>query len=86
MFSGNIIFVDCADYNTSRDVEPTAGIFGDNYYMQMIEYIRKYKGAEGRVYVGDDQTININGDFTQWDAQSVTAKYQDYKNKRQASF
>lgn len=78
--SGQIIFVDCADYNTSRDVEPTAGIFGDNYYMQMVEYIRKYKGAEGRVYVGDDQTIDINGSFAQWDAQSVTAKYRDYKN------
>lgn len=75
-----ISFVDCADYNNSRDVEPTAGVFGDNYYMQMIEYIRKYKGIESRVYVGDDQTIDINGDFSQWEASSITAKYQDYKN------
>ena len=46
----------------------------------MIEYIRKYKGVESRVYVGDDQTIDINGDFSQWEASSITAKYQDYKN------
>ncbi len=75
-----IRFVDCADYNNSRDVEPAAKVFGDNYYMQMAEYIRKYKGADYRVYVGDDQTIDINGDFSQWDNQSVTAKYLDYTN------
>lgn len=75
-----IIFVDCATYNTSRDVEPSASVFGDNYYMQMMEYIRKYKGADHRVYVGDDQTIDIEGDFSQWDNTSVTAKYLDYTN------
>lgn len=75
-----VFFVDCADYNNSRDVEPAAKVFGDNYYMQLAEYIRKYKGADYRVYVGDDQTIDINGDFSQWENQSVTAKYVDYKN------
>lgn len=75
-----VVFVDCADYNNSRDVEPAASVFGDNYYMQMAEYIRKYKGADNRVYVGDDQTIDIEGDFSQWDKSSVTAKYLDYKN------
>ena len=29
---------------------------------------------------GDDQTIDIEGDFSQWDKSSVTAKYLDYKN------
>lgn len=75
-----VVFVDCADYNNSRDVEPAASVFGDNYYMQMVEYIRKYKGADYRVYVGDDQTIDIDGDFSQWENQSVSAKYLDYKN------
>lgn len=75
-----IAFVDCADYLCSRDVEPTRGVFGDNYYMQMCEYIRKYKGADNRVYIGDRQTIDVGGDFSQWDAASVTAKYLDYTN------
>ena len=78
--SEQIVFVDCADYNTSRDIEPAASVFGDNYYMQMVNYIKKYKGSAGRVYVGDDQTIDINGDFSQWEAKSVSAKYKDYDN------
>lgn len=75
-----IFFVDCADPNTSRDAEPMRGLFGDNYYMQMCYYIAQYKGLKDRVYVGDNQTIDINGDFSQWDNKSVTAKYLDYTN------
>ena len=75
-----VVFVDCADYNCSRDVEPSKGVFGDNYYMQMVEYIRKYKGADNRVYIGDHQTIDVNGDFSQWDSSKITAKYLDYSD------
>lgn len=75
-----IVFVDCADPNTSRDAEPMRGLFGDNYYMQLCYYIAQYKGAANRVNVGENQTIDINGDFSQWDAASVTAKYLDYSN------
>lgn len=75
-----IVFVDCADYNTSRDAEPMRGYYGDNYYMQLIDYIRQYKGTISRVYVGDDTTINMSGEFTQWDSSAVTARYTDYQN------
>lgn len=75
-----VVFVDCADYNTSRDSEPMRGYYGDNYYMQLIDYIRKYKGTISRVYVGNNTTINMNGDFTQWNASAITARYTDYKN------
>ena len=75
-----IVFVDCADPNTSRDAEPMRGLFGDNYYMQMCYYISQYKGAANRVNVGANQTIDINGDFSQWEATSITAKYLDYNN------
>lgn len=75
-----IWFVDCATYNCSRDVEPAAEEFGDNYYMQLCEYIRKYKGASRRVYIGDDYKIDINGDFSQWDSEAVTARYTDYSD------
>ena len=73
-----IFFVDCATYNGSRDVEPAACVFGDNYYMQMCEYIRRYKGTTPRVYVGDNLTIDVNGDFSQWDSDKITACYTDY--------
>ncbi len=75
-----IVFVDCADYNTSRDSEPMRGYYGDNYYMQLIDYIRKYKGTISRVYVGNDTTVNINGSFDQWSSSAITACYTDYKN------
>lgn len=75
-----IVFVDCADYNTSRDAEPMRGYFGDNYYMQLIDYIRQYKGTAPRVYVGEDISVDIKGGFEQWDAEAVTARYTDYKN------
>lgn len=72
-----IVFVDLADPNNSRDIEPMRGGFGDNYYMQLCEFIRQYKGAPPRVNIGEDTTILIHGDFSQWD--SVTAEYRDYK-------
>ncbi len=75
-----IVFVDCADYNTSRDSEPMRGYYGDNYYMQLIDYIRKYKGTISRVYVGNDTTIDMAGSFTQWNSSAITARYTDYKN------
>ena len=72
-----IVFVDLADPNNSRDIEPMRGGFGDNYYMQLCEFVRRYKGAPPRVEVGENTTISIAGDFSQWD--SVTACYRDYK-------
>ena len=75
-----IIFVDCADPNTSRDAEPVNGLFGDNYYMRLIHYIRLYKGIKNRVNVGENVTIDINGSFDQWNNAAITAKYTDYPN------
>lgn len=75
-----IVFVDCADYNTSRDAEPMRGYYGDNYYMQLIDYIRRYKGTISRVYVGNDTTINMTGSFNQWSSSAITAAYTDYSN------
>lgn len=75
-----IIFVDCCDPNTSRDAEPMNGLFGDNYYMQLINYIRLYKGIKSRVNVGGNVTIDVDGSFDQWDSAEITAKYTDYAN------
>lgn len=75
-----IMFVDCADPNNSRDAEPMRGLFGDNYYMQMMDYIRQYKGVENRVDVGQLYSIDIAGDFSQWDSERITAVYTDYED------
>lgn len=38
----------CDDYNHeySRDLEPLRGDFGDNYYYQLCDFIRRYKGVD----------------------------------------
>lgn len=73
-----IVFVDCADLENSRDIEPMNGYYGDNYFMQMIEYIRRFKGAPARVDIGKSTTVDINGDFSQWN--NAKAVYVDYIN------
>ncbi|MBR5870927.1 MAG: hypothetical protein IKZ09_07815 [Clostridia bacterium] len=39
-----IMFVDCANYEYSRDLEMMRGGYFDNYYLQFIDCIRRYKG------------------------------------------
>lgn len=75
-----VAFVDCADENASRDVEPSAGVLGDNYYLQMVSYITKFKGVTGRVRKNQNVSIDIDGDFSQWNSEDITAVYKDYKN------
>lgn len=75
-----IYFCDCCTPNTSRDAAPVKGLFGDNYYMQLIDCVRQYKGTAARVKVGANKTIDVSGSFDQWDGADVTARYTDYKN------
>ncbi|MBO5649769.1 MAG: hypothetical protein J6S76_07640, partial [Clostridia bacterium] len=37
-------FVDCANQEFSRDIEMMRGGYFDNYYLQMIDFIRRFKG------------------------------------------
>ncbi|MDR0287407.1 MAG: hypothetical protein LBI03_06880 [Clostridiales bacterium] len=71
-----IVFVDTADMNDSRDIEPMKDGYGDNYYLEMCDYIRKYKGVDGNVDASQKISIDVNGDFTQWD--QAKAVYTDY--------
>jgi hypothetical protein len=73
-----VMFVDMCDANNSRDFEPMAGGYGDNYYMQMIDYIRKYKGVQPPPTNKKSVTIDIRGDFSQWNQVDLT--YKDYVN------
>ncbi|MBQ3602536.1 MAG: hypothetical protein IJA02_01695 [Clostridia bacterium] len=75
-----IVFVDCADENASRDVEPSAGILGDNYYLQMVNYITKFKGSTTHLSKSENITIDITGSFSQWNNTKITSVYKDYKN------
>lgn len=47
-----IKFVDCANYEYSRDIEMMRGGYGDSYFLQLRENVRKFKG------ITDDETPN----------------------------
>ena len=61
------MFVDQYDQEHSRDIEPVKGGHGDNYYYQMIDYIRRFKGARPLPAV-KPQPIRIDGRFEDWKA------------------
>lgn len=77
-----IILVDCCDINNSRDIQPMKGGYGDNYYMQMVQYIRQYKGAvvnnSNLNTAAQPQNLSMpaNGGFAQW--KKLDAFYLDY--------
>ncbi|MBM7568921.1 hypothetical protein [Paenibacillus sacheonensis] len=71
-----IQFVDLATQEFSRDIEPMSGGYGDDYYLQMIGYIRKFKGMSAQPAPSAGKTITINTDFSQWT--NVTPEYRDY--------
>jgi hypothetical protein len=72
-------FVDCANPEASRDIEPMNGLLWDNYYMELIKYVRIYKGSHGRVATGGNITIDLDGGFDQWADGRITAVYTDYE-------
>jgi hypothetical protein len=51
----------------SRDIEPMKGGYGDDYYMQMIANIRRYKGVPAIPAASEPKSIRMDGDFQQWD-------------------
>lgn len=53
-----LLFVDCCDLEYSRDIEPMKGGYFDNYFLQLISYIRKYKGTAPCVTAGQGETVN----------------------------
>jgi hypothetical protein len=72
---GTTFFVDEFTEEYSRDVEPMFGGHGDNYYYQLISYIRRFKGMTKPDIPSASKTIIINQDFTQWN--NVTPYYLD---------
>jgi len=71
-------FVDNFNTEFSRDVEPMKGGFGDNYYYQMVNWIRKYKGVRELPVSTEKATINMTGGFAQWDG--ISLEYRDNLN------
>ncbi len=71
-YSKKVEFVDTASVEWSRDVEMMRGGYFDNYYMQLISNIRKYKGTAPTLVQNTRKKIDITGSFDQWDDILVT--------------
>lgn len=75
--ANNYFFVDQYDAEFNRSIQPMKGGYTDNYYMQMAENIRRYKGARPIPLSHGLSPIKIDGDFSDW--KSVPVEYRDTK-------
>ena len=86
--SGQVMFVDTASMEFSRDIEPMRGGYFDNYYMQLTDNIRKYKGVAPTFVQDTRKVIDINGSFDQWN--DILVEYTDptgdCENRRNLGF
>jgi hypothetical protein len=70
-----VMFVDQFNQERSRDIEPMKGGHGDNYYYQMVSFIRRYKGVRAPAPASPPCTIAVDGDFADW--AGVQPEYRD---------
>ena len=61
----------------SRDIEPSTGDLKDNYYYQLVYYIRKFKGVRAVPEPTAAKQIYVSGAVSQWD--DVGPYYVAYK-------
>jgi hypothetical protein len=70
------VFVDQFSQEFSRDIEPMKGGHVDNYYLQLIGHVRRYKGAPALPKLAGPKTIRIEGPFDQW--RDVQPEFHDH--------
>ncbi len=71
-------FVDEYNWEKSRDIEPVKswGDNGDDYYMQLVDNVRKFKGMQVQDAASTQKSI-IMGKFNDWS--DVKPEYRDYR-------
>ncbi len=70
-----VMFCDQFTQEYSRDIEPMKGGHVDNYYYQMVDFIRRFKGARETPVSNGPRKITIDGSFGDWSA--VQPEYRD---------
>ncbi len=61
-------FPDEFDETYSRDIEPTRGDLKDHYYYQLVDYVRKFKGARDVPVASAPKKIDLNADpASEWE-------------------
>ncbi len=68
-------FVDQYNAEFNRCIQPMRGGYTDNYYMQMAQNIRRYKGVRPVPELGETDGMGIDGDFSDW--ARVAVEYRD---------
>ena len=74
---GETYFVDLYNEEYSRDAEPVKDGITDNYYYQMVNNIRKFKGSRTTPVFSEMNNIEIDGNFQDW--QKVKSVFKDDK-------
>ena len=74
---GDSYFVDQYNHEFSRDIEPLADGFKDNYYYYMADFIRKYKGVTPSPSITKNSSITVDGSMDDW--VDVETAYADNK-------
>ena len=79
-----IMFVDCANAEYSRDIEMMRGGYGDNYFMQLVGYVRRYKGSAPCTVHAAGSAPAIYDNFSDGDfVRNATGYGRTYENKTQ---
>lgn len=73
--AGTYQFIDQYNAEFNRCIQPMRGGYTDNYYMQMVENIRRYKGARPVPESKGIAAIKADGDFSDW--KNVDVEYRD---------
>lgn len=68
-------FVDQYNAEFNRAIQPMKGGYTDNYYMQMAQNIRRYKGVRAIPELRGLSKIKVNGNFDDW--KKVSVEYRD---------
>ncbi len=71
------MFVDQYNAEFNRTIQPMKGGYTDNYYMQMAQNIRRYKGARPIPANRHIHKMSVDGSFADWDRIDVV--YRDTK-------
>jgi len=71
----NYRFIDQYNAEFNRCISPMKDGYTDNYYMQMAQNIRRYKGIRPIPELTGPLTITIDGDFADW--RKATVEYRD---------
>ncbi len=71
----DFFFVDQYNAEFNRCIQPMKNGYSDNYYMQMVQNIRRYKGVRAVPQLTGLYKIDIDGSFDDW--QRIKNEYRD---------